>query len=549
VVGLSLFLFATGLTGCGESPTPAAPPSPETTDATAAETADAVTMPDAAATEDVVDDVLPPEETFTPIERIVITGATVLSDLHVDENGEWVALGLEDTSVLIEDGVIARLVPSSNYQLGPGDVTVTARGRWVMPAPIVRGVAGETAGFEGADVERWCAGGRLVDATLAGIGAVVLPEAVADGPDGRCAASRLLNFEIPAATLFGADAETEAALDGVPTLTADSSPTDALLDAIRTALDEGRSPAEILASMTTAPAAALGRPELGAIEPGSSGKVLVLNGNPLEDPTAILEPHAVTFGDRVMRRAEIEVLRDASSRGMDMRTSVLALSPTSVEADDVRRWTLSVQGQVFGGLAAGPAPDGLRFAGRTGQPRFDATEGVLRLDPADGLPNLELVYEGPPQSFRIETTPDADGVSVSLAVEGNEPIDAASPGPSSPPIVDLALDLDVRSPLLAPGEPLELELQELIYGNGPIGLAPRRYRLTVIDPASCPPCFEDFERVWRLEVIDVERGPDTVAAVAIVGMREGRPARARFDAGSDPVWFDELPGVGRPVVD
>ncbi len=533
--GFSLLLLAATLTGCGEGPShspPEASESPVSDDL--ADRAAASTPPP----------IVPPDDSFTPVERIVITGATVLSDLHVDENGEWVALGLEDTSVLIEDGVIARLVPSSNYQLGPGDVTVTARGRWVMPAPIVRGVASDWV-----ETEDWCTGGRLVDATLAGIGAVVLPQEVVDGPHGRCAASRLRDLEIPAATLFGADADTMAALDGVPSLEAGIGPGTTLADAIRTALAEGTSSAEILASLTTAPAAALGRPELGAIEPGSSGKVLVLNESPLENPLAILEPHAVTFGDRVMRRAEIEVLRDASVRGIDMRTTVLALSPASVESDRVRRWTLSVQGQVFGGIAAGEGEDGVRFTGRTGQPRFDATSGVLRLEPADGLPNLELAYEGPPQSFRIETRPDEDGLAVELAVEDAAPIGAASPGPSSPPIVDLALDLDLRASLLAPGETLELDLQELIYGNGPIGLAPRRYRLTVIDPASCPPCFEEFERVWRLEVIDVERGPDAVAAIATVGMREGRPSRARFDAGAEPVWFDELPGVGRPEVD
>jgi hypothetical protein len=318
VFGLSTILLVMVTTGCEDSPPPATP------------TLDATATVDEAATEaaDGPTEIVPPEESFTPVERIVITGATVLSDLHVDENGEWVALGLEDTSVLIEDGVIARLVPSSNYQLGPGDVTVTARGRWVMPAPIVRGVGTEFAG-----AEQWCTGGRLVDATLTGIGAVVLPADVADGPHGRCAMSRLRNLEIPAATIFAADADTLAALDGVPALEVGPGPDTTLAAAITAAIEDGQSPAEILASLTTNPAAALGRPELGAIEPGSSGKVLVLDGNPLEDPRAILQPHAVTFGNRVMRRAEIEVLRDAANRGLDMRTTVLALSLDAVESE------------------------------------------------------------------------------------------------------------------------------------------------------------------------------------------------------------------------
>lgn len=509
------------------------------------ETAVAADAPTEDSAEVVVGPPSPPEPEFTPVERIVITGATVLSDLHVDESGEWVALGLEDTTVVIEDGVVARLVPSSNFQLGPGDVTVTARGRWVMPAPIVLGV-----GDGPAALDRWTEGGRLVDATLAGIGSVVLPAAVADGPHGRCAAARLAELEIPAATVFAADDETLAALDGVPALDASLTPAAALGAAIREAVDLGRPAAEIIATLTTAPSAALGRPTLGAIEPGTDAKVLVLDENPLEDPTTILRPHAVTFGDRVMRRAEIEVLRDASGRGTDMRATLLALSPEGVEYDAIRRWTLSTQAQVFGGIAAGRAEDGLRFAGRTGQPRFDKTSGVLRLETDGTQPNLELDYDGPPQSFVFSATPGPDGVSISLSVEGRPAITGDSPGPNGPPIVDLALDLDVRASMLAAGEPLVLELQELIYGSGPIGLAPRRYRFTPVDPTSCPPCFDGFEQVWRIEVIDLEViGEGEIAAIATVGMRDGRPSRARFDAGAEPVWFDELPGVGRPAVD
>lgn len=543
LVGLLGLSFANGCdrpsddaaSGAATSDTEAAavPISDDGVEATAAEIAD----------EGLVGPPEPAEPDFTPVERIVVTGATVLSDLHLDESGEWVALGLEDTTVVIEDGVVTRLVPSSNYQLGPGDVAVTARGRWVMSAPILVGTSDDVDGLD-----RWLEGGRLVDATLTGIGSIILPEEIADGPHGRCAAARLAEFEIPAASVLGADDETLAALDGVPTLDGGLRPADALAGAIQEALDDGRSPIEVLAMLTTAPSAALGRPSLGAVEPGSAVKVLVLDENPLENPMSILRPHAVTFGDRVMRRAEIEVLRDASARGADMRTTVLGLSAPDVATLANRRWTLSVQAQVFGGMVAGPTDDGLHFTGRTGQPRFDATTGVLRLDAPEGVPNLELDYDGPPQSFEISTTSGPDGLGVSLSVEDGEPISGESPGPNGPPIVDLAVDLDLRREMLAAAEAFELDLQELIYGSGPIGLAPRRYRFTPIDPDSCPPCFEVFERVWRIEVIDLEREGE-VAAIATVGMRAGRPARARFDAGSEPVWFDEIPAVDRPSID
>ena len=54
--------------------------------------------------------------------------------------------------------------------------------------------------------------------------------------------------------------------------------------------------------------------------------------------------------------------------------------------------------------------------------------------------------------------------------------------------------------------------------------------------------------ILTIEVIDLER-EGVIAAIATVGMRAGRPARARFDAGADPVWFEEIPAVDRPAID
>ena len=232
-----------------------------------------------------------------------------------------------------------------------------------------------------------------------------------------------------------------------------------------------------------------------------------------------------------------------------MRDQVAELTIDDIDPSSIRRWTTSTQAQVFAGIAAG-GPDGdIRFSGRTGEPRFDSIEGRLVLEPPTGEPNLTLTYTGPPESFEFVTTPDEDGLGVDLRVEGRDPFEGASPGSSAPPIVDLAIDLDVRRTLFTGDEPIEMMVQELIYGNGPIGLSPRRYRFTRVAEDACPPCFEEFDGVWRLEIVDEERADQEPAAVATIGWRDGRPARGRFEVGSEVLWVDELPGVDRPRVD
>ena len=485
-----------------------------------------------------------PEPDFIPIDRLVITGATVLSGFQQNSDGVWSASALEDTTVVIEGGEVVRLVASSSFNIGLGDVAVTGRGRYVIAAPIVLG-----ARSTGAEASGWLEGGRLVDAALSGIGGVVLPESDVDGPAGRCVMDRIVNFEIPAAVPIGIDGEGLDAIDDGILIGTDSLPGEALEQKIRSQLDAGMEPIEIIANLTEGVAAAAVRPDLGRGEGGSKSRLLILNDDPTIDPTAIVRPHAMTFGDRVMRRAEIEVLRDASARGRDMRAKILELAPEGADGDETRRWYTSTQAQVFAGVAAAGSEGDLRFSGRTGQPRFDRVDGRVRLDPSEGEPNLDMVYDGPPQSFEIKTAPIESGLAVELIIEQGEAINADSPGPTSAPIIDLAIDVDLRRALFQAGEEVDLELQELVYGNGPIGLAPRRYRFTPIEANACPPCFEGFEQVWRLEIFDLERDTDVAAATAFIGFREGRPARAKFDAGADAVWFDEYPSKGRPSVD
>lgn len=479
-----------------------------------------------------------------PVERVVVTGATVLGDFQPTEDGGWSVIGIEDATVVVEDGKVVRIVASSTFNLGLGDVVVTAKDRFVMAAPIVVADPGE----DGSLMD-WLEGGRLIDATLAGVGEMILPETLVDGPHGRCIRQRIKDFEIPAANPLGVDSETLSVLDDGVRIPADRAPADGLFEAIRIRMDSGLDPIEILAGLTRGPAAALGRPGLGTVEPGSTARLLVLDDDPTINPLAILEPYAMTFGDRVMRRAEIEVLRDTSIRGAEMRERIGALEPEGVDVELIRRWTTSTQGQVFAGIGSGGTDGDIRFSGITGEPRFDAIMGRLRLSPPAGEPNLELSYVGPPESFEFVTTPEEGGLAVALEVQGREPVSANSTGSTAPPIVDLALDLDVRRALLAGEGPLDLSVQELIYGNGPIGLSPRRYRFVEIAPESCPPCFEGFQRVWNLEVLDEEQGPGYVAAIATIGIRDGRPSRARFGLGEETLWVDELATDGRPSVD
>ncbi|MCP4796266.1 MAG: hypothetical protein GY885_08930, partial [Phycisphaeraceae bacterium] len=72
---------------------------------------------------------------------------------------------------------------------------------------------------------------------------------------------------------------------------------------------------------------------------------------------------------------------------------------------------------------------------------------------------------------------------------------------------------------------------------------------TPIDPDACPPCFEGFERVWSLEILDMDAEPVSVAGTATVAFRAGRPSRIQFITGIDPVWVDEYPQVDRVPLD
>ena len=477
-----------------------------------------------------------------PSPRLLITGATILTDFVRGENGRWEAMALDESTVAIEDGAVEGIYAASNIVMRPNDVVVTGRGRYVMVAPLVIGGGNESA---------WLEGGRLVDTLLAGIGGVILPEAVVDSRGARCVSARTLRKEIPAAELIAAVPNARpSSVRGLATISPEGRALDAFSKMLAARVKAGEGNIELLANLTRIPAEANGRPELGTIAIGSRPKLLVLEANPIENPQAILDPFAMVIDDRAARKAEILVLRQASDRGLGVREQVAGERPEVASPGPLRWWLNTTQGQVFGGAVASVEGGRLDYVAVSGQPRYDRAVGSLRLDPAAGEPNLELDYAGPPESFRIVTKPTQEGLAIDLRIVDRASIEAVSPGSSLPPIVDLAVDLDLhREGLMASEGVHEIDLQELLYGNGPIGLGPRRYRFTPIDPEACPPCFEGFERVWSLEILDLDAEPVSVAGTATVGFRAGRPSRIQFVTGIDPVWVDEYPQVDRVPLD
>jgi hypothetical protein len=472
--------------------------------------------------------------------RLVITGTTVLTDFALGASGVWEAMVLEESTVVIQDGRVSGIVPAANFVLLQSDVVVTGRGRFVMAAPLIVGGGGP------AEIGAWLEGGRMIDALLSGIGGVIVPKKMVDSPDGRCLTARTKDREIAASDLLPFTGEDTTLADDLITIPTSGRLIDVYASVLRDRVNAGEDHIGLLATLTRAPAAAIGRPNLGVVKKGSPTKLLVLDSNPIDDPRAVLEPFAVVVGDRILRRAELLVLREASVRGADMRQQIAAEQPEGEWSPPLRRWLNSTQGQVYGGSVAAGEGGQQDFATRTGRPRFDRTVGSIVTEPAEGRPNLDLTYTGPPDSFHLTTTPDEDGLRVDLQIVDRPRMTPNSPGPNGVPIVDLALDLDVRrDAMMASTGVFEFDAQELLYGSGPIGLGPRRFRFTPIDVESCPPCFEGFERVWNLEIFDLDAAQPKLVGIATVAFRAGGPARVRFEVGIDPIWLDETPAVGR----
>lgn len=124
-----------------------------------------------------------------------------------------------------------------------------------------------TAPLSQATVAAWS--GRGVIATLRAFGGS--PDAVANLVALRAAGATVLyGTDFGNTTTTGADAAEIALLQAA-----------------------GLTPANILAAATSAPAAAWGWDDLGSLEVGKAGSLLVLAEDPLVDPTALARPEAV----------------------------------------------------------------------------------------------------------------------------------------------------------------------------------------------------------------------------------------------------------------
>lgn len=454
--------------------------------------------------------------------RILVIGASVIRG--IDQDG--VVDVLEDATIVIENGRVSEVGPRIKFQLREDDIAVTARDRFAVAAPIIF-----------SSDEAWFRGGSLLSAAVSGVGHIAMPEASTKTPAGRCAVFRAEAREFPAAFPVAAS---EGASSKVVTAKASDPGREGvtldmrLFETIARRRAVGATNTDILAAFTTAAAQHLGREDLGVIRPGSVAMILVTNADPRTDPGTMFDPRSFVMGDRVMRRAEIEVLRETIARSREQRALARALEPPE-EGGVVTRYVVSVAAQIFGGAAIRLGSETVTFATKQGAPRNDAVRGVLRHDGTVGA----IAYQGPPESFRFRATAVEGGLSIELEIEGRELVTAASPGATTSPLMELAADIAIRASALAKGTH-EFDVQELIYGNGPIGLGPRRLRFTPISAEACPPCFEAQGDVWQLEVLAVDQAEPTSRFKVFVAFRDGVPSRIRIDTPYGASWYDRL---------
>lgn len=468
--------------------------------------------------------------------RIALTGTTILTDFQRTPDGDIEAIGFEDSVLIIEDGRVKTVLPGQNYRMAPNDIVVTGRGRFVIAAPIAFG------GGKDTQLNGWLRGRSLLAAGLSGVGSIVLPKELIESPAGQCAVSRVESKEFPGALPMSAK-KAASPDSSVPllTLTAEDMEENSrllftrLIQRIRDLQKAGHSNEMILFGLTNGAAKKIGRSDIGIIETGSKGVVVVTNGNPLDDPSVIFDPYAVVFEDRVLRRAEIEVLRDTSSKGEKQVAATQLLSPPGEGGGKITRWLVSVAAQIFGGVALKEVDGSIAFSSIQGEPRLDQTSGWLRTSGVVG----HLDYKGSQVRFRFDAEATQEGLSIELVLNDQEPIKADSPGASVPPLMELAADLAMRAAALTEGDRV-FDVQELIYGEGPIGLTPRKLRFTPLTQSECPPCFLDQGDVWLLEVLAPNQLDGAAVSTVIVALREGRPTRIRINSEFGPSWYDQL---------
>lgn len=447
--------------------------------------------------------------------RILIIGATVITAV---ENG--VAEVFPDATIAIEGGRVVAVGARIDFQLREDDIAVTARDRFAIAAPILFGKE-----------ERWLRGTSLLEAAVSGVGFIAMPEEELATPHGRCATFRVAAREFPAAMPIkgtGGGVVLSPSDEARPGVTLQMR----LAEVVHAKEQGGASGTEVLEAFY----AASSREDLGVIRPGSVASILITNGDPRANVTTLFEPHAFVMGDRVMRRAEIETMRDTLVRSRAQRTAAASLTPPGT-GGRVHRYLVSVGGQLFGGAAVRVEGDRVSFVTKQGAPRNDSIHGTLLREGIVG----SIVYDGPPESFTFKAKAMDGGLSIKLHIDGREPVQAASPGATAPPLIELAADLAIRAAALSAGA-REFAVQELIYGNGPIGLGPRKLRFTPIPSEACPPCFETQADVWKLEVFDLEATGEDARFHVFVAMRDGAATRIRIDTPYGASWYDVLDG-------
>ncbi|MCH2161123.1 MAG: hypothetical protein MK085_04535 [Phycisphaerales bacterium] len=493
--------------------------------------------------------------------RTIILGGKVLMGFVNRGDRPAIPVWRDDIVLELVAGRIVKLTPESDYRARPGDVRIQGRGRYIAPAPIVFAKPNQDA--------RWLNGTSLMRAIVHGVGHVVVSREMLESPVGRCAEYRVGFGEMP-----GALPVTKRPVEPVQVeeKTQDENPgrkvpeqkdipifevdlpdrlltSDEFASSLVAGIEElrksGEDDAAIFRAMTSEAGVRIGRDDLGGIRYLATAAMVACARDPLEDLSAIFDPDMVILGNRVIRRAEIEVLRDAVDRSVDHVQKTLDLVASGKDGNPVHRWLSSVEGQVFGGVAIQEGDDGrYAFSAIQGQPRFDATSGWLRRA-APGEVVAKLTYDGPPESFECTMTRGADGLEVALEVSGRPSKNVDAPGPTTPPIFELPVDLQIRAKAMLSGT-RDFEVQEFIFGNGPIAMAPRRLRCTRIDVKACPPCFEEFEAVYRIDVFDLEPGDADQPPVArmMVAFRNGEPVRILLDSEDGPSWQDRWSSSG-----
>jgi hypothetical protein len=449
--------------------------------------------------------------------RILIIGASVITSV---ENG--VAEVFPDATIVIENNRVSEVGPRTAFSLRENDIAVTARDRFAIAAPILSSHDGQ-----------WLRGTSLLEAAVSGIGFLAMPKTQLDTPNGRCAIARAVGKEFPAALPIESK-QGAISLSAVDPDRKDVGLQIRLAEVVAARLQDGATPLQVLEDFSVTAARSAGRDDLGSIQKGSIASILITNGDPRTSIATLFDPHAFVMGDRVMRRAEIETVRDTLRRSATQRETAATLEPPG-ENGRVHRYLVSVGGQIFGGAALRVGAKGVSFVTKQGAPRNDSIHGTLQHEGIVG----HVEYAGPPESFSFRAKAVEGGLSIKLNIEDNDPVQAASAGSSAPPLMELAADIAIRAAALSKGT-LEFDAQELIYGNGPIGLGPRKLRFTPVPPESCPPCFEERGDVWQLEVFDLEVEAPEARFYVLIAMRDGAPSRIRIDTPYGASWYDVM---------